>query len=152
MNIDMVPVDMDSSGPDMDRVEALAAEILSRHAIAPHRVLGHSDVAPTRKQDPGELFDWARLAAAGIGLWPGADFEISPNAPDLGPGSQGGAVTELQLALGRFGYDVQGTGIFDPGTEAAVTAFQRHFRPSRVDGLADGETASLLRHLVGRVP
>ncbi|MCG8692794.1 MAG: peptidoglycan-binding protein, partial [Minwuiales bacterium] len=120
--------------------------------IPPHRVLGHSDVAPSRKQDPGELFDWARLASAGIGLWPDADFDVSPNAPHLGPGSQGGAVTELQIALGRFGYDVQGTGVFDPGTAAAVTAFQRHFRPSRVDGMADGETASLLLHLVGRMP
>ncbi len=138
--------------PQMQALEALATDILSSHSIPPHRVLGHSDVAPARKQDPGELFDWARLAAAGIGLWPDADFEISPNAPDLSPGAQGGAVTELQIALDRFGYEVQGTGVFDPGTEAAVTAFQRHFRPSRVDGVADGETASLLLHLIDRVP
>ena len=138
--------------PQMRALEALAADIVARHAIPPHRVLGHSDVAPSRKQDPGELFDWARLASAGIGLWPDADFDVSPNAPHLEPGAKGGAVTELQIALGRFGYDVQGTGVFDPGTAAAVTAFQRHFRPSRVDGVADGETASLLLHLVGRMP
>ena len=136
----------------MAALEKLATDILARHPIPAHRVLGHADVAPARKRDPGELFDWEGLAAKGIGLWPAPDFEVSPNAPDLASGMSGGAVTELQIGLGRFGYDLQGTGVFDPGTEAAVAAFQRHFRQDRVDGVADGETASRLRHLIERLP
>jgi N-acetylmuramoyl-L-alanine amidase len=114
-------------------------------------VLGHSDVAPGRKQDPGELFDWAALAAAGIGLWPAADFAPSANAEALAPGASGAAVLDLQLALDAFGYQIEGTGLHDPATESAVTAFQRHWRQARVDGIADAETQSLLRHLLGRV-
>jgi N-acetylmuramoyl-L-alanine amidase len=106
----------------------LCGEILRRHAIAPWRVLGHSDVAPARKDDPGELFPWARLAAAGIGLWP---------APGADPGAA--AVPGL---LARYGYDP------DAPLEKTVAAFQRHFRPSRVDGMADAETRRLLSGLV----
>ncbi|HYB08768.1 MAG TPA: N-acetylmuramoyl-L-alanine amidase [Alphaproteobacteria bacterium] len=136
----------------MEALENLARAILAHHPIPAHRVLGHSDVAPTRKQDPGERFDWARLARAGVGLWPDASFRISANASRLGPGASGPAVTNLQLALSGFGYGVEGTGLYDPTTEAVVTAFQRHFRQRCVDGVADPETVSLLHHLLGRLP
>ena len=129
----------------------LCRGILARHPIPPERVLGHSDVAPGRKQDPGELFDWAALAAAGVGLWPAPDFAPSVNAEALASGASGAAVIDLQLALDAFGYQVQGTGVCDPATEAAVTAFQRHWRQARVDGVADPETLSLLHHLLARV-
>ncbi len=138
--------------PQMAALIALCAELLARHPIPPERVLGHADVAPGRKRDPGELFDWGRLAAAGIGLWPDADFRPSANAETLGPGAAGGAVLDLQLALDRFGYRVEGTGTFDQATVDAVTAFQRHWRPRRVDGIADGESQSLLHHLLERLP
>lgn len=128
-------------------LEGLAAGILARHAILPRRVLGHSDVAPARKKDPGEHFDWARLARAGLGLWPAADFAPSPHVPELAPGLSGPAVIDLQLALAAIGYGIEGTGLYDGATESAVKAFQRHFRARRVDGLADAETQSLVFHL-----
>jgi N-acetylmuramoyl-L-alanine amidase len=127
---------------------ALCRDIVASHPIPPERVLGHSDVAPQRKQDPGELFDWAALAEARIGLWPTADFAPSENAETLAPGASGTAVIDLQLALDGFGYDVQGTGLYDPATKVAITAFQRHWRQSHVDGIADAETQSLLHHLL----
>lgn len=106
---------------------ALCQDILSRHAIPAARVLGHSDVAPARKEDPGELFPWQRLAAAGIGLWP------DRTQSDLGP-----------EALARYGYD--------PGApqDKAITAFQRHFRPQKPNGQWDGECAGLLAWLLRR--
>jgi len=99
----------------------LAQGILARHPIPPRNVVGHADVAPSRKQDPGELFPWATLAAAGIGLWP---------EPDA-------ATDDAVAMLEAYGYDTS-----DP--TAAITAFQRHFRPARVDGVVDGETVALL--------
>ena len=136
----------------MAALETLAGDILRRHPIPPHRVVGHSDVAPERKQDPGELFDWAHLAASGIGLWPAADFQVSPNTPELEPGATGAAVLELQLALAGIGYGVTASGAYDPATEAVVAAFQRHFRQTQVDGVADRETVSLAHHLLARLP
>ena len=107
---------------------ALCRQILNRHFIPAWRVLGHSDVAPARKDDPGELFPWEKLAGEGIGLWP---------APGGDPGDA--AVPAL---LARYGYDP------DVPLEKSVTAFQRHFRPSRVDGIADRETRTMLSGLV----
>lgn len=106
----------------------LARGILGRHAIPVWRVLGHSDVAPMRKEDPGELFPWERLAGEGIGLWPA-------KAPDPGEAK----VAEL---LTLIGYDP------DAPLEKTVTAFQRHFRSARVDGMADPETRALLAGLM----
>jgi len=106
---------------------ALSRDILARHAIPAWRVLGHSDVAPARKDDPGELFPWGPLADEGIGLWP---------APDGDPGES--AVAGL---LVHYGYDP------DAPPEKTITAFQRHFRPSRVDGMADSETRKVLSGL-----
>ncbi len=96
--------------------------VMERHGILPHRVLAHSDVAPSRKEDPGELFDWRWLAARGIGFWP------VPSALDDGPGH---AVAEAQALLARFGYEVEPTGVLNPQTRVAATAFQRHFIPER---------------------
>jgi N-acetylmuramoyl-L-alanine amidase len=131
---------------------ALARPIVARHRIPPARVLGHSDVAPTRKEDPGELFDWARLARGGLGLWPAADFVPSANAPSLHPGDSGPAVVNLQIGLDAIGYDVEGTGHYDATTQKVVRAFQRHFRQRELSGVADGETASLIAHLAALDP
>lgn len=131
----------------MAALEALSLDIVRRCNIPSPRVLGHSDVAPMRKQDPGELFDWARLARAGLGLWPRPDFHPPGDLPALMPGQRGPAVLDLQIALDAIGYWVEGTGLFDPVTEAAVTALQRHFRPRRVDGIPDSETQGLAFHL-----
>lgn len=110
----------------------LANGILKRHPIPPHRVLGHSDVAPARKEDPGELFSWAQLADFGIGLWP------HDNGAALGQ--------SVESALAAFGY-----GVNDTPLEVVIRAFQRHFRPSRVDGVADAETKRRLAALLSQM-
>jgi N-acetylmuramoyl-L-alanine amidase len=115
---------------------ALARGIMDRHGISPHRVLAHSDVAPSRKEDPGELFGWRGLAAQGVGFWP------TPGARDDGPGY---AVAEAQALLGRFGYEVEPTGLLDPQTRVAATAFQRHFIPDRVGYGLDAAFMRVLR-------
>jgi N-acetylmuramoyl-L-alanine amidase len=124
----------------MDRLEALAREILARHPIPARRVLGHSDVAPQRKLDPGELFDWEGLARHGIGLWPRATTQPTP-----------WSVAEFQSGLARFGYEVPDHGRLDEATKAALTAFQRHFRQSRCDGLPDPESAGILADLLAQI-
>ena len=110
----------------------LASEILARHPVPPARVLGHADVAPLRKEDPGELFPWARLAEAGIGLWP---REAAPAAVP--------ARAEAMRRLAAFGY-----GYLDEDFAAVVRAFQRHFRPEAVTGTLDEETAGRLEALL----
>jgi N-acetylmuramoyl-L-alanine amidase len=115
---------------------SLCQAIMGRWPIPARQVLGHSDVAPARKQDPGELFDWPRLAAAGIGLWPSGG-EGAPRD-----------VATLQDQLARFGYGVPRHGKLDQATELVITAFQRHFRPTRVDGVADHETLARLDGLL----
>ncbi|MBX6321626.1 MAG: N-acetylmuramoyl-L-alanine amidase [Rhodospirillaceae bacterium] len=130
--------------PQMAALERLARNILARHPIPRHRVLGHSDVAPARKRDPGELFEWRRLAAAGIGLWPAAP-DPSPAAP---------TPAEVRALLAHFGYEIGSGGpdALDETTRLALVAFQRHFRPARVDGRADAETTDLLRAVAAAVP
>jgi N-acetylmuramoyl-L-alanine amidase len=121
----------------MDAVLALAQEIVARHRIEPARVLGHSDVAPLRKEDPGELFDWAWLAANGVGLWPK-------------PKPCGWSDAEFLLQLGRYGYDLEGPAGTDPGKarRAAITAFARHFRPTKLMGEPDAELKAILNALI----
>ena len=123
----------------------LCRDIQHRHRIRPDRVLGHSDVAPQRKNDPGEKFPWERLHYAGIGAWVAPQ---PPAAPALGPGDRGDAVADLQEALRRYGYAIEPTGTYDEATAVVVTAFQRHFRPDAVDGRADHSTIAALRALL----
>jgi N-acetylmuramoyl-L-alanine amidase len=117
----------------MGALEWLCHDILSRHPIPPQRIVGHSDIAPDRKSDPGELFDWSRLAHAGIGIWP----EPSP-ALLRGRGKDIGA-RETAAALA----DLATVGYCTNAAEATsvVAAFQRRFRPARCDGRLDAETA-----------
>jgi N-acetylmuramoyl-L-alanine amidase len=131
----------------MTRLEQLGAEIVLRHSIPAANVLGHSDVAPDRKQDPGELFDWAALARAGVGLWPGPDFRPRRTGPDLGVGDVGPEVAALQGALKSYGYGIEDPGVYGERTGLVVAAFQRHFRPLGVDGSADPETCGLIDHM-----
>jgi len=128
-------------------VEALCIDILARNPIPPERVLAHSDVAPARKIDPGEKFDWARLARAGIGLWV-EPVAISDDGARLEPGDEGPAVRSLQEDLRLYGYGLDATGTYDETTRLVVAAFQRHFRPARVDGLADRSTRKTLARLL----
>lgn len=124
----------------MTAVEVLCRGIIGRHPIPPDRVVGHSDVAPSRKQDPGELFDWPRLARAGIGVWP---------APSSGGASlPSNPLSEIQAALRSIGYRVPQTGILDEETRAVLAAFQRRFRPRCCDGTPDNETGARIADVV----
>jgi len=124
----------------------LCRDIVTRHGIEPRHVLAHSDTAPARKEDPGELFPWDRLHAAGVGHY-------VPPAP-LGDGrffqegDSGQPVEALQTMLGIYGYGLAADGHFGVETRAVVTAFQRHFRPERVDGVADSSTIQTLHQLL----
>jgi N-acetylmuramoyl-L-alanine amidase len=118
-------------GAQIDSLIELARGILARHPIPPHRVVGHSDVAPSRKMDPGELFPWARLAECGVGLFP--------------PPLSGGGKTISQM-LAEFGYGVPPD--VDWPLESAIGAFQRHYRPDKIDGIADAETIARLEALL----
>jgi len=114
----------------MAAVKRLGLDILARHSIPAARVLGHSDVAPLRKEDPGELFDWRGLAAAGIGLWP-----------------ESGSAAVLENAVGkalkRIGY-----GYTEEDLPAVIRAFQRRYRPANLTGTADAETRRRLAALL----
>ncbi|MFN6956246.1 MAG: N-acetylmuramoyl-L-alanine amidase [Acetobacteraceae bacterium] len=107
-------------------VSALCRDILSRHPIPPRNVVAHSDIAPDRKRDPGELFDWEGLARDGVGLWPGPWRGAAPGVGDA------------PALLARIGYRT------DLPLAVLLTAFQRHWRPARVDGIADAETLARL--------
>lgn len=113
----------------MAAVAALVADIVRRHAIMPANVVGHSDIAPARKQDPGELFDWPQLAARGLAAAPLPSFD--PNWTDPG----------FLAALARYGYDITAPA-------EAVVAFQRRHRPVLIDGLIDAQCRSILRGLL----
>jgi len=119
----------------IDAVIVLSRDILSRHAIPARNVVGHSDVAPDRKEDPGELFPWQQLAAAGIGLWPKASHAVLP--------------VSHEKALRRYGYGIR------PDAEASldkvIIAFQRHFRPAKLDGVFDAECESILAALLAKL-
>ncbi len=121
----------------VEAVEALCSAILGRHPIPPAGVVGHSDVAPDRKQDPGELFPWARLARRGIGLYP-------HDVPDLGTAEDADGIAPVRRALARIGYDVIGEGGMDEALHIVLTAFQRHWRPETVNGRADRGTRARL--------
>ena len=122
-------------------VIALLADIRTRWEIEDSRIIGHSDVAPARKQDPGELFPWKALAQAGHGVW--AEADPAPGEP-LSEGAEGVGVFALQAGLTRLGYDCAPTGKFDQNTREVVLAFQRHWVQTRFDGVADGLTRARL--------
>jgi len=124
----------------------LCRDILTRHPIPPERVLAHSDTAPGRKRDPGEWFPWTQLAAAGIGQ----AVEPVPIGTDAGLtlGDAGDHVMRLQGDLAAYGYGITASGLYDRGTADVVAAFQRHFRPERVDGIADRSTVVTLARLL----
>jgi N-acetylmuramoyl-L-alanine amidase len=115
----------------------LAKGIVARHRIHSSRVLGHSDVAPLRKEDPGELFDWRMLAEGGVGLWPR-------------PRPCGWSDAEFILQLGRYGYDLEGPAGTDvaQARRAAITAFARHFRPAKLAAEPDPELKAVLNGLI----
>ncbi|MFA5955151.1 N-acetylmuramoyl-L-alanine amidase [Hyphomicrobium sp.] len=131
----------------MRAVVALSQDIVRRHRISPDSVLAHSDVAPGRKIDPGEKFNWLHLAKEGVGLWV-RPLPVRADDPGFGPGTQGSAVLSAQKNLAVFGYDVEASGTLDADTEKVLKAFQLHFRPRRVDGRLDRSTEVTLEKVV----
>ncbi len=125
----------------IEAVIALLSDIRGRWDVANGRILGHSDTAPARKEDPGELFPWKRLADAGHGLW--AEPTVAPGQA-LTIGDEGPGVFVLQAGLARLGYENPPSGQYDEATATNIRAFQRHWRPGAVDGIADGETRARL--------
>ncbi|MGE0665910.1 MAG: N-acetylmuramoyl-L-alanine amidase [Sphingomonadales bacterium] len=118
----------------MTALEKLCQQVLSRHPIPRRQVLGHSDIAPMRKDDPGELFPWERLAKQGIGLWPQqTDMEPVP-----------AQIRDVQNALRSIGYCIPVDGQDSPVYRAILKAFQRHWRPKKVDGSADKATRQMI--------
>jgi N-acetylmuramoyl-L-alanine amidase len=124
---------------------ALVQDIAQRHGVEPRNIVAHSDIAPTRKQDPGPLFPWKRLAAAGLGRWYdealAADFRLAFEAKGVPDAAW------FQENLARVGYGIERTGNFDEATIKTIAAFQMHYRPARSDGLPDAETAAVLQAL-----
>ena len=127
----------------IDAVIELSEAVMARWSIHPSGVIGHSDLAPERKLDPGERFPWPRLAEHGIGVWPdpvkgGRSLKFGPDH------GEGEALAAVQAHLARIGYGLEADGRFTPRTRAVVAAFQRRFRPAHVDGLIDSETQALI--------
>lgn len=127
-------------------VIALCRGIILRHRLPARRVLGHSDVSPARKKDPGEKFPWHSLANSGVGIWVRPAPIVRGDALKLG--ASGDAVLSLQQDLARYGYGLAASGEYNAATMEVVTAFQRHFRPARVDGVADISTLATLQALL----
>lgn len=118
----------------------LCLSILSRHEMPARNIVGHSDVAPERKQDPGEKFDWDQLAANGVGLWP-------EGVPDLGTGDpvrDAASLRDVRRALADIGYRAAPEGALDPALSTVLRAFQRHWRPEAITGQADSGTLARL--------
>ena len=130
----------------MESLIGLCSQILTRHPIPKRNVVGHSDIAPSRKQDPGEFFDWQGLAGEGIGLWPSPLSETTPDP----------CGTDTMLA--DYGYEIPtatDSGAVSPGavsprsvSHSVAEAFQRHFRPSKIDGVMDEQSTQLLATLL----
>jgi len=136
----------------IDAVIGLLDQIRERWDIPDHRILGHSDVAPSRKEDPGERFPWAEVAAQGHGLWVEPDLPptnpstgVSVMGPPLGDGDTGLGVFSLQSALGKLGYNILAGGPYDAETATIVTAFQRHWVPEQIGTALQGRADAKLR-------
>lgn len=137
----------DFPAAQMEAVIALGKDITRRHDMAADAVLAHSDVAPGRKIDPGEKFNWMLLAKAGLGLWV-RPSPIRPEDPGLGLAQGGVCVARAQEHLAAYGYGIEPTGVLDEVTEKVLKAFQAHFRPRRVDGRLDRSTSVTLERLL----
>lgn len=154
VNHNAIGIEIENGGHDFDlpaypavqvaAVVALVSDILARRVLPITAVVGHSDVAPGRKADPGEHFPWASLGAAGAALWPGGVSGAPGAALTLDPAQ----VAALQEALAGIGYAAPVNGEFCAQTQACVVAFQRRFRPERVDGVVDTHTLDLVAEVL----
>ncbi|MCX2589313.1 MULTISPECIES: peptidoglycan recognition protein family protein [Proteus] len=129
-------------------ITLMMKDIIQRYSIEPQNVLGHSDIAPQRKVDPGPLFPWAELAKQGIGAWPDeetvafylAGREISEPVD----------IANFQTLLAKYGYQTPTSGVLDPETQKVVSAFQMHFRASDIKGIPDAQSEAILMALIDK--
>ncbi|MBD2782112.1 N-acetylmuramoyl-L-alanine amidase [Xenorhabdus szentirmaii] len=125
----------------IDAVIRLAKDIIQRYQIKAVNIVGHSDIAPLRKQDPGPVFPWQLLYEQGIGAWPDdvtVNRHLAGRAPDM-PAT----VASIQKVLSLYGYNIPQTGLLDNATRQTIQAFQMHFRPSNISGMPDAETEAI---------
>lgn len=145
-----VPLDDGTLPPypdvQINAVIALSKAVMSRHSIAAKNVLGHSDIAPARKIDPGEHFPWAGLAAAGIGLWPSGISDDRRVLFSAGDRDRGVAIAQTGLA--HIGYSARVSGVLDAETQLVVAALQRRYRADQIDGVIDMQTMDIIKALV----
>jgi N-acetylmuramoyl-L-alanine amidase len=132
----------------IDAVIRLAQDIVARYQIPPSRVVAHADIAPQRKDDPGPLFPWRRLAAAGVGAWPD-DADVARHLAGRDPKAPAD-VLGLQRKLAAYGYDVPTDGVLDARTRRVLTVFQMHFRPSDYAGDADAQSDAIVSALLDK--
>jgi len=136
------------TSPDLITVPHPTKDIAQRYQISPDNIVGHSDIAPQRKYDPGPLFPWQRLAQQGLGAWPDSDrvaYYLAGRLPNSAV-----PVAPLQQALVRYGYSVPTTGVLDSETQRVISAFQMHFRPANFSGQPDAETEAIALALVDK--
>jgi N-acetylmuramoyl-L-alanine amidase len=140
------------------KVAALVQDIVMRYQIPPTNVLAHSDIAPTRKQDPGPLFPWKKLYDEyGIGMWYD-DAIVQSFQSQIIPEEFNAKINDMafvmkvQIALKQFGYGITETGVWDDATKKTIEAFQYHFRPQNYDGVMDIETWAILQALIQKYP
>ena len=155
IGIEIVNPGHDGGLPDFPEAQVAAVvelcrDCIARNAILPEFVLAHSDIAPGRKVDPGERFPWKTLFEAGVGHWT-APAPVR-GGRFFGPGDRGEPVEAFQSLLAAYGYGVEATGSFNEPTRLGTLAFQRHFRPERVDGVADASTVETLHRLLVSLP
>ncbi|NVJ70081.1 MAG: N-acetylmuramoyl-L-alanine amidase [Alphaproteobacteria bacterium] len=136
-------------GPQIETLLTLLSGLKTRHTISVEGFVGHSDIAPDRKTDPGELFPWRRLAQAGFGLWSDAEAQSTEMLASIG--DYGRNVAMLNKQLGIIGYHLNDAEKFDVATECAVRAFQAHWRPETVSGCYDRGTAARLHDIVNLI-
>ncbi len=130
----------------LELIKQLAADVIKRYAIEPQNVVGHSDIAPLRKSDPGPLFPWQALSEQGIGAWPDA-ATVHKHLAER-PEHQVVAADVLLKALAAYGYNVPQSGVLDDDTRQVIRAFQMHFRPAAISGIPDAQTEAIALALV----
>lgn len=159
VNSASIGIELDNAGhsaglPDfppaqISALTALLTDIRRRYALPPHAFVGHSDIAPLRKRDPGEHFPWQQLAEIGLGQWPGD--QAKNRALCFQPGEKGPMVAAMGNSLAGLGYLTTENGEeYDETLFASIQAFQRRYRPDRVDGLLDRETLDIIQAMVKR--
>ncbi len=126
----------------IDTVIALTQDLARRYGVNPENIIGHSDVAPLRKQDPGPSFPWKQLAQAGVGRWFNETAAETYEADFMKKGVPDAKWWQTQLK--RVGYSVPETGVLDTNTRHIISAFQMHYRPELVNGKPDAQTAARL--------